>query len=100
MNPTRIAATCARIVTWYATLPDPKPTVFSCADLVKAIGCGPRTLRHALTLLGWDRASVWSRRGSRRVRPVLYAPPGHTVPRPPRGRPRFSLTDCIAITVT
>lgn len=97
--PLTLASYAAQIVTWYARLPEAKPSCFTCADLTTGIGLSMRQLHMPLVLLGWHRAEVWSRRCNRRIRRVLYAPPGYQVPRPTRGRPRFCLENHIAITI-
>ncbi len=95
-----LSSTAARVVSWHAALPDPKPECFTCVDLCSGTGLSLRRLRPALTLmLGWHRAEVWSRQHNRRVKRVLYCPPGGTIPRPPRGRPRFNLDDYFVITI-
>lgn len=98
MNPARIAEICARVIAWHAARPNKAHKVFTCTELTTT-GYTLRQLRFPLALLGWQRAEVWSRRNNRRVKRVLYAPPGHRIPRPPRGRPRFSLTDYLTITI-
>lgn len=99
MNPIDIAATAARITVWHASLPTPKPQCFTCPDLITAIGQPMRALHGPLTLLGWTRGEVWHRERNRRVKRVLWAAPGCSIPRPPRGRPRFNLADYVTINI-
>lgn len=99
MNPHTLADAAAKVTTWYASLPEPKPPVLTCPELHKGVRLPMNILCPALLLLGWKRAEVWGRRNNRRVKRVLYAPPGHRIPRPPRGRPRFSLSDCLTVTI-
>jgi hypothetical protein len=95
-----LSVAAARVVSWHAALPDPKPKCFTCVDLSTGTGLSLRRLRPALTLmLGWHRAEVWSRQNNRRIKRVLYCPPGGTIPRPPRGRPRFNLSNYVTITI-
>jgi hypothetical protein len=84
----------AQADTWWRRLPaqQRKPT-YHPAELHRVTGIARRHLATALPLLGWHRARHWSRQDGRRVLRVLYAPPGHRVPSPARGRPPISLLD-------
>lgn len=99
MNPLHFAEVVAHLAVWQASLRDPKPDAFSCRQLVTATGYSMRSLHAALLLSGWHRAEIWTRHRGRRIRRVFYAPPGHKVPRPKRGRPRFSIDDYINIEI-
>lgn len=95
-----ISDNAAKVTVWFASLPDPKPTCFTCSDLTTGTGLSMRQLHYPLVaILGWQRASIWSRRGNRRVRRVYYAPPGGHMDKPPRGRPPFNLSDYLTINI-
>ncbi len=100
MNLNRYAEVTAHLTIWYARQPAPKPTCFTCKALSDGTGYSMPLLYLPLLMSGWHRAEVWHRSGGRRVKRVYYAPPGHQVPRPPRGRPRFNLTDYVTITIS
>lgn len=88
MTPHRLAHDLARITTWWASLPGTERRVlYRPHEITRATGTPRQHLPHVLDLLRWHRACHWTREGGRRVRRTYYAPPGHRVPRPPRGRP-------------
>lgn len=100
MNPlTNYAATTAAIALWYASLAEPRPTVFTCAEITQGTGLHMSQLRFPLVSSGWDRRTVSFVRDGKRTIRVLYAPPGYKVPPAPRGRPRFCLDDYIAVNI-
>lgn len=96
-DPMKFADLMTRIALWHASLEQPIPDCFDCRTLSNAMGTTMKHLHTPLAVLGWHRAEVWHRMEDKRVRRVYYAPPGHTVPRPPRGRPHFNLDDYVAI---
>jgi hypothetical protein len=97
LAPERLAEAIARLTTWYAAQPEPRRTAYRAEELARATGMPRLHLSQALILAGWSRAGVWQRRAGRRLCRVWYSAPGHRVPRPPRGRPRFILEDVIPI---
>ena len=81
-----------RARTWWDSLPaDARRPLYRPSALTAATGIPPTALPMALWLLGWDRGTRWTRVDGRRVQRTFWAPPGHKVPRPPRGRPSPSL---------
>jgi len=95
-----IAETCARIDRWYGSLAAPAPTCFTCEELCNALGAPMRSLHLPLLLLRWDCRQCWGRDpAGKRVLRVMWAPPGHRVPPPPRGRPSPDLRPIIAALV-
>lgn len=87
INPIHLAEIVGRITIWYSSLRTPKPSYFNCAELTQGTGYSMSQLRLPLAMLDWSRTEVWQRIDGKRVRRVFYAPPGHHVPRPNRGRP-------------
>jgi hypothetical protein len=50
-------------------------------------------LRRQFEIAGWHAERVWTRSPSgRRLLTQWWCPPGNTAPRPPRGRPKTSIT--------
>ncbi|MFZ1539318.1 MAG: hypothetical protein WAT23_18300 [Chromatiaceae bacterium] len=89
----------AGIRSWWNRLPPTqRRQLYRPAELARATGTPAYDLPTVLAHLGWDRAVHWSRVDGRRVRRTYYAPPGYQVPRPPRGRPSFSLEKIFGVT--
>jgi hypothetical protein len=93
-SPVPLGTALAQAAAWWDRLPAQhrKPT-YQPAELHRATGIARQHLATALPLLGWHRSRHWRRQNGRRVLRVTYAPPGHRVPAPPRGRPPISLLD-------
>lgn len=88
MNPERFAQNLAAVTTWWAAQPpETRRTCYRPQEIQRATHVPQAHLPAVLALLGWHRASHWTRENGRRVRRVRYAPPGHRVPKPLRGRP-------------
>lgn len=100
MNLDHFAAVAARVTVWHASLPESHPRCFTCPELTAGTGLTMRQLHAPLLMLGWSRAAVWSRRNNRSRCRILWAPPGCTVPRLPRGRPPFIVADYTPIDIT
>ncbi len=89
-----LAHAIAAASSWWNRLPAHKrKPAYRPAELQQATGLATRYLAASLPLLGWHRARHWSRQGGRRKLRVLYAPPGHQIPAPARGRPPITLLD-------
>lgn len=98
MNPMHLAHDLARVTTWWASQPDTaRRTVYRPHEIRRATGVPRQHLPAVLEVLRWHRAQRWSRANNRRVLRVLYAPPGHRVPRPPRGRPPLDVLALFAL---
>lgn len=94
----RLPALCARIAAIQVSFSAPG-AVFTPAQIATFVNIDARdsTLPTALQILGWHRRKVWSRKNGRRVLRVYYAPPGHKVPAPKRGRPAVNLANLLNI---
>lgn len=88
MNPTQMAAVTARIMLWTASGKRPgrslRPT-----EIEMALKMPMRVLASCLVLLNWQRHIVWHVENNRRIRRVLWTPPGIQQQRPLRGRPSY-----------
>jgi len=101
MNPIRLAHDIARVTTWWASVPDSeRRATYRPHELSRATGVPRHALPCVLDLLKWHRARRWTRINNRRVLRVLYAPPGHRVPLPLRGRPPLDVLALFALHVT
>lgn len=70
---------------------------YTAPELERALGLGMRALAQPLTLCGWQRCVIFTRRfGKPRCR-VLWFPPGQSVPTPRRGRPPFAFTNLLGV---
>lgn len=98
MNPLHLAHDLARVTTWWASLPDTaRRKVYRPHELTRATGIPRQHLPHVLSIHGWHRAQRWGRADGTRVFRTYYAPPGHRVPRPPRGRPPIDVLALFAL---
>lgn len=88
MNPFAFASHLATVESWWAGLPtEQRKTLYRPHVLSTLTGVSRKSLPTVLHILGWDCRNVWVRRDGRRTLRTYYAPPGHRVPTPPRGRP-------------
>jgi hypothetical protein len=94
--PFTLAFHLAVIAVWAAKTTRRKPA-YTPAELESALGCGMRALAQPLVVAGWCRVVVFSRRSGRPISRVLWVPPGQQVPKPVRGRPRFSFSNHIGV---
>jgi hypothetical protein len=88
----RFAEAFDQVNRWWQETPEPLP-YYAPKELQREHGCGMRRLAQPLQALGWHKEMVWDRRAGKRVLRTFWVPPGGWAPRPPRGRPRFSLSD-------
>lgn len=97
MNPVNLAANMGAVTTWWASLsPQARRGCYRPHEIANATGVAVNSLSTVLQLLKWQRARRWVRVNNRRVLRVYYAPPGHRVPHPPRGRPPLDLIAVLA----
>lgn len=88
MDPLHLAHDLATVAMWWASVADnSRKSIYRPGELRAATGITPQALPHVLMLAGWQRARHWTRENNRRQFRTFYAPPGHTVPPPLRGRP-------------
>lgn len=88
MNPANLAQHLAAVESWWRSLtPENRRTCYRPHELAGAAGVPLSDLPTITAVLGWHRAERWTREGGRRKLRMFYAPPGHRVPTPPRGRP-------------
>jgi hypothetical protein len=76
---------------WQRQPPAQRQQLYRPAELTRATGIPNYHLPQVLNELGWHRTVRWTRHNGRRLKRVYYAPPGHRVPQPPRGRPTIHL---------
>lgn len=83
-----LASDIAAVTLWWARLdPNDRRTCYRPHELRTATGVDRKNLPHVLALLGWHRARRCTTVNGRSTQRTYYAPPGHQVPEPPRGRP-------------
>ena len=88
MNPHTFAMQTANVMTWWSSLPtEQRRSIYRPHDITTATSVPTQALPPVLHVLGWNARRVWVRRNGKRKIRTYYAPPGHTVPTPPRGRP-------------
>lgn len=98
MDPLTLARDMAAVTTWWASLnPEDRRTCYRPEHLQTATGITRPNLPTVLDLLGWHRAQRWTREAGRRRIRTYYAPPGHRVPQPPRGRPSINVLALLAL---
>jgi len=88
---------CSKITTWYASLPQPRATCFTPAQLTSALNNSMSQLYEPLILLKWNHHKVWGRINKKRILRVYYTPPGYQIIKPKRGRPPINLTELLGI---
>lgn len=93
-----VAAQCARITTWYASLPKPITRSFTPAQLVAALNSPMQQLYAPLMFLKWQRHQIWHRVNGRRILRVYYTSPSQVITRPKRGRPPVDIRKLLGIT--
>ena len=97
MNPLTLSRDVSAAALWWASLPpDERRTCYRPHELQAATGIARVNLPPVLELLGWTRAQRWTRHANRRRLRTYYAPPGHTVPSVPRGRPSLDVLALLA----
>lgn len=98
MDPLTLSRDMSAAALWWASLePEQRRTCYRPAELQALTGIARANLPHVLELLGWHRAQRWTREAGRRRIRTYYAPPGHHVPKPPRGRPSLDVLALLAI---
>lgn len=89
-----LAGNLAQVSAWWESVPKAaRKTTYRPVELHRGAGIPPQALPTVLVLLGWQRARHWGRQNGRRVLRVWYAPPGHRIASPARGRPPITLFD-------